>query len=145
MPQISNQKVTTGFVTGGFPFEAMQYMNKLALDAGVEALWFGDHYINFYSPRFWTPETTPAAEHLPSPDIMYDHVVMMSVTAMQTENTFIGTSVTEPGRHHPMALAQRFVSLDHLTKGHAILGIGSGEYENTVPYGIDFDTPVTRL
>ena len=90
MAMLDNKKITTGYVTGGYPFEAMQYLNSMALDAGVDALWFGDHYVSFYSPKFWTPETTPAAESLPSPDIMYDHVVMMSVTATQTNNTFLG-------------------------------------------------------
>jgi phthiodiolone/phenolphthiodiolone dimycocerosates ketoreductase len=44
-----------------------------------------------------------------------------------------------------MTLAQVFVSLDHLSKGHAILGIGAGERENTEPFGLDFSRPVSRL
>jgi phthiodiolone/phenolphthiodiolone dimycocerosates ketoreductase len=37
------------------------------------------------------------------------------------------------------------VTLDHLTGGRAILGIGNGERENTEPYGIRFTRRVARL
>jgi len=42
-------------------------------------------------------------------------------------------------------LAQAFLTLDHITKGRVILGLGAGEKENIVPYGLDFSRPVTRL
>ena len=35
-------------------------------------------------------------------------------------------------------LAQTALTIDHLAKGRFILGLGSGESENTVPYGFDF-------
>jgi phthiodiolone/phenolphthiodiolone dimycocerosates ketoreductase len=57
----------------------------------------------------------------------------------------IGTGVTEPFRRHPATLAQAFVTLDHLTGGRAILGIGNGERENTEPYGLRFTRRVARL
>jgi phthiodiolone/phenolphthiodiolone dimycocerosates ketoreductase len=57
----------------------------------------------------------------------------------------LGTGVTEPLRRHPATLAQAFVTLDHLTGGRAILGIGNGERENTEPYGIPFTKRVARL
>jgi phthiodiolone/phenolphthiodiolone dimycocerosates ketoreductase len=37
------------------------------------------------------------------------------------------------------------MTLSHMTKSAPILGIGAGERENTVPYGIGFDKPVSRL
>jgi phthiodiolone/phenolphthiodiolone dimycocerosates ketoreductase len=53
--------------------------------------------------------------------------------------------VTEPFRRHPATLAQAFVTLDHLTRGRAILGVGNGERENTEPFGIPFTRRVARL
>src|SRR5262249_3873793 len=41
--------------------------------------------------------------------------------------------------------AQAALTVDHLSKGRFILGIGSGETENTVPYGFDFRKPVSRF
>jgi phthiodiolone/phenolphthiodiolone dimycocerosates ketoreductase len=57
----------------------------------------------------------------------------------------IGTGVTEPIRRHPATLAQAFVTLDHMTGGRAICGIGNGERENTEPYGLPFTKRVARL
>jgi phthiodiolone/phenolphthiodiolone dimycocerosates ketoreductase len=57
----------------------------------------------------------------------------------------IGTGVTEAYRRHPATLAQAFVTVDHMTKGRAILGIGNGERENTEPYGMPFTRRVGRL
>src|SRR3546814_11402324 len=42
-------------------------------------------------------------------------------------------------------LAQRTLTIVHLAKGRFILGLGSGEAENTVPYGFDFSKPVGRF
>ena len=45
----------------------------------------------------------------------------------------------------PSLLAQTALTLDHLSRGRFILGLGSGELENTVPYGFDFSKPVSRF
>ena len=47
--------------------------------------------------------------------------------------------------HHPAVLAQTALTLDHVTKGRAILGLGSGEQLNVTPYGMDWDKPVGHL
>ncbi|MEO6026554.1 MAG: LLM class flavin-dependent oxidoreductase, partial [Candidatus Binatia bacterium] len=57
----------------------------------------------------------------------------------------LGTSVTESIRRHPMSLAQSFVTLDHISRGRAILGIGNGIRENTEPYGLPYKDNVARL
>ena len=51
----------------------------------------------------------------------------------------------EAYRRHPVTLAQAFVTIDHLTRGRAILGIGNGERENVEPYGMAFTKRVGRL
>jgi phthiodiolone/phenolphthiodiolone dimycocerosates ketoreductase len=145
MSRLVNSGVSVGSLSPPFPLGAARKMNKISTWAGAAAIWFGDHYVNFFPPAIWNPRFTPAAKAIPNPDAIHDHVSLMAITGAQLKGVNIGTAVTEPGRHHPMALAQRFVTLDHLTKGHAILGIGAGEYENTAPYGIDFRRPVARL
>ena len=44
-----------------------------------------------------------------------------------------------------MSIAQSFATLDHISKGHAVLGIGNGERENVEPYGMRFERQVSRL
>ena len=112
---------------------------------GVNSLFLPDHYLSFVPRSVWGPEFTPAARMVPSPDAYFDPFVLMGVMAARFRRVRIGTGVTEPFRRHPATLAQAFVTIDHLTRGRAILGIGNGERENTEPYGIPFTKRVARL
>ena len=42
-------------------------------------------------------------------------------------------------------LAQSAITLSHLSAGRFILGLGSGERENVMPYGFDFTRSVARF
>jgi phthiodiolone/phenolphthiodiolone dimycocerosates ketoreductase len=112
---------------------------------GVDSFFVPDHYLGFVPRPVWGPGITPAAKMIPSPDAFFDPFVMMGMMAARYRRVRIGTGVTEPFRRHPATLAQAFVTLDHLTKGRAVLGIGNGERENTEPYGIRFTRRVGRL
>lgn len=111
----------------------------------VDSLWVPDHYLSFVPRAVWRPEYTPAARVVASPDAYFDPFVMLGMMAQRHKRIRLGTGVTEPLRRHPATLAQAFVTLDHLTGGRAILGIGNGERENTEPYGIPFTKRVARL
>ena len=58
----------------------------------------------------------------------------------------IGMLVTGNTYRHPAVLANMAATLDNITNGRAILGIGAAwnEHEHRM-YGIDFDTPAIRL
>jgi phthiodiolone/phenolphthiodiolone dimycocerosates ketoreductase len=113
--------------------------------AGVDSLLLPDHYIGFVPRSHWKPEYTPAAKLVPSTDAFFDPFVMLGMMATRYRGVRIGTGVTEAFRRHPVTLAQAFVTVDHMTKGRAILGIGNGERENTEPYGVPFTRRVSRL
>ena len=112
---------------------------------GADSFFVPDHYLSFVPRSVWGPELTPAAKLIPSADAFFDPFVMMGMMAERYRRVRIGTGVTEPFRRHPATLAQAFVTLDHLTKGRAILGIGNGERENTEPYGIPFRKRLGRM
>ncbi|NJO32645.1 MAG: LLM class flavin-dependent oxidoreductase [Rhodospirillales bacterium] len=46
--------------------------------------------------------------------------------AERTKNIRLGTGVTSLPYHHPLLVANRFVQLDHMTRGRAMLGCGPG-------------------
>jgi magnesium chelatase family protein len=48
-------------------------------------------------------------------------------------------------RRSPASLAQTFLTIDHLSKGRAILGIGAGIGANILPYGIQWSKPVSQF
>lgn len=112
---------------------------------GASALWLPDHFMSFTPQEVWRPELTSAARLVPSLDALLDPLQVLAVTATRIGRVDLGTSVTESIRRHPMSLAQSFVTLDHLSKGRAILGIGNGIRENTEPYGLPYADNVARL
>ena len=117
-----------------------------ALDGGrYHSIWLPDHMVSFWPDSIWTPEFTDLATASPSPHRHLDAMAVAGAAAALTKNVPIATSVVDTVRRHPAMLAQTALTLDHLSKGRFILGLGSGEAENTVPYGFDFAKPVGRF
>jgi phthiodiolone/phenolphthiodiolone dimycocerosates ketoreductase len=117
-----------------------------ALDSGrYHSIWMPDHMVSFWPESIWNPEFTDLAKTSPSPHRHLDALAVAGAAAVLTKNVPIATSVVDTVRRHPAMLAQTALTLDHLSKGRFILGVGSGETENTVPYGFDFKKPISRF
>ncbi len=112
---------------------------------GYDSLWWPDHLMGWYPESIWTPDVTPIANFQANPHVFFDAVAAMAAVAVHTERIRLGTSVTEPIRRHPAMIAAEWLTLDHLSKGRAILGIGPGEAENIVPYGMSYSKAVSRF
>ncbi len=139
-------EVTVGYQDGCLaPLWLSTTATTVARVLGAQAIWYPDHFMGFAPKWLWTPEVVPAASVLPSMDALFDPVPLMTLAARRHRRVWLGTSVTEPIRRHPMSLAQTFVTLDHIAKGRVILGIGNGLRENTEPYGLPTDKRVARL
>lgn len=116
------------------------------LDGGrYHSIWLPDHMVSFWPDSIWTPEFTDLATASPSPHRHLDGMAVAAAAAVLTENVPLATSVVDTVRRHPASLAQSALTIDHLSKGRFILGVGSGESENIEPYGFDFDRPVSRF
>ncbi len=117
-----------------------------AMDDGrYHSLWIPDHMVSFWPDAIWTAEFTDLATTSHSPHRHVDAMAIAAAAAVLTKTVPIATSVVDTVRRHPAMLAQTALTIDHLSKGRFILGVGSGETENTVPYGFDFDKPVSRF
>lgn len=115
-------------------------------DSGrYHSIWLPDHMVSFWPDTIWTPEFTDLATVSPSPHRHLDAMVVAGAAAVLSKNVPIATSVVDTVRRHPAMLAQAALTVDHLSGGRFILGLGSGETENTVPYGFDFSKPVSRF
>ncbi|MBU8819870.1 LLM class flavin-dependent oxidoreductase [Mycolicibacterium goodii] len=57
----------------------------------------------------------------------------------------LGIGVTDAGRRNPAVTAQAAATLHLLTRGRAILGIGTGARESNQPYGVEWSRPVARF
>lgn len=133
----------TGMVTP--PASAVTKTAQQHEAAGFDSAWWPDHLMAWHPQSLWTPEFTPLARRQPNAHLFLDTVACMTAAAVSTERIRIGSSVTDPVRRHPAVLAQEFLSIDHFSKGRCIFGIGTGEGENAIPYGLSIDKPVSRL
>jgi phthiodiolone/phenolphthiodiolone dimycocerosates ketoreductase len=114
-------------------------------DDRYHSIWLPDHMVSFWPDSIWTPEFTDMATASPSPHRHLDGMAVAAAAAVLTERVPVATSVVDTVRRHPSLLAQGALTIDHLARGRFILGLGSGEAENTVPYGFDFAKPVSRF
>ncbi|MDH5361891.1 MAG: LLM class flavin-dependent oxidoreductase [Aigarchaeota archaeon] len=96
-------------------------------EAGFNSVWVGDHLLHF------------------PPRIVPEAWAILTVAALATKRVLLGTCVTDPHRYHPAILAQRLATLDQLSGGRSILGLGPGVRMNLEPFGIEWDKPVSKL
>jgi phthiodiolone/phenolphthiodiolone dimycocerosates ketoreductase len=118
-----------------------------AVAAGMDSFWLADH-LNALLPRsVVTPKYLRAARLVPDVDANLELWTMLGNFAAR--NRFgrlrLGTAVTDAGRRNPAVTAQAAATLHLLTRGRAILGIGTGEREGNEPYGVDWSKPVARF
>lgn len=92
---------------------------------GYTSLWVQDHFL-------WPVEPTRGYAGVPGLPIprQYQSVLapteLLAVAAAVTTTPLLGTSVLVQGNHWPAPLAQRLATLDVLSKGRLIVGLGQG-------------------
>lgn len=123
---------------------AVRFAQRSEAD-GYDAVWWPDHLMGWHPDTMWTPDLTPLANVQPNPHTYFDPMVMMGVVGAQTERIRVGVAVTDLIRRDPSMAAATALTLDHVTKGRAIIGLGTGERLNVTPYGMSFDKPVAKL
>ena len=71
---------------------------------------------------------------------MLDGAVVMGAVAVQTTTLKLGTSVLIAPYRHPLSDARQFMTVDHLSNGRLMLGVGVGwMVEEFEAVGIDFE------
>lgn len=115
--------------------------------SGADSLWAPDHLIQLLPTSLWRREYTSAAVLAPDGNAQYDPWTTLSYTAARTchRRLLLGVGVTDTGRRNPAVIAQAAAGLHLLSRGRFVLGIGPGERENNVPYGVDWRRPVARF
>ncbi len=95
------------FGYGWFPTEPlpkMIHLAKLSEELGFSHLWVGDSHL-----------------------IWREAFVNMAAAALNTSRVKIGTGVTNPLTRHPSVTASAFATLDEMSPGRFIVGIGLGD------------------
>jgi len=114
-------------------------------EQGLDAVWWADHLLHWFPESIWTPDLVPQAAGQASPHVWIDPFPAGAAAAAGTERIRFGVGVTDMVRRHPAALAQTALTLDHLTGGRFILGVGTGEAINLTPFGLANPRPMGRV
>ena len=102
--------ITPFHPVGQSPTVALEYdlERTVALDRlGYDEVWFGEHHSGGY-------------ELIACPE------VFIATAAERTKHIRLGTGVVSLPYHHPLMVADRWVLLDHLTRGRVMFGTGPG-------------------
>lgn len=113
------------------PFPELIEMARAAEAVGFDSVWYGDHLIYDLEdgPRGpWEAWTTLAA------------------LAASTERVLLGPLVASAGFHAPAMLAKQAATVDAISGGRLILGLGAGWNEREYrAFGFPFDNRVSRF
>lgn len=127
------------------PYSVTRILARVAERVRFDSYWVIDHFMGVVPPGMWSKELTPAARVVKNPDEFFDPFVVLGGLASRTRRIRLGTAVTDVVRLHPASIARAALTLQHLSKGRFILGIGAGERENTEPYGLSMARAASRL
>ena len=100
------------------PFHRVGENPTLSMDRDMELIEWMDH---LGYDEVWVGEHHSAGwETIASPE------VFIAAAAQRTRHIMLGSGVTSLPYHHPLMVANRFVQLDHMTRGRTMLGCGPG-------------------
>jgi phthiodiolone/phenolphthiodiolone dimycocerosates ketoreductase len=118
-----------------------------ARSAGVDSFWVADHLNSLFPRAIATPEHLGVAKFVPEIDAQLEPWTMLGYLAARKRfgRLRFGIGVTDASRRQPAVTAQAAATLNLITRGRAILGLGVGEREGNQPYGVDWTTPVARF
>jgi len=117
-----------GYCGVGFDIHDFIEEGSYAEEHGFSSFWIPDHFID-----------------IPPANDKYEPWTILASIGIKTNKIHLGTIATDCIRRHPATIAHTVSTLDNLTQGRAILGIGAGEAMHALPYGFDWPDPATRL
>ncbi|MFT7654744.1 MAG: F420-dependent oxidoreductase-like protein [Limisphaerales bacterium] len=119
-----------------WPTPSLSYSDTLELSqhaatTGWEGIWLADHFM-------------PNAEDTSTP--WPEAWTTLAALAATVQGVRLGTLVTGNTYRHPAVLAKMAATVDHISGGRVVLGLGSGWQENEhAQYGIPFNNFGERL
>ncbi len=102
------------------PVEEIVEKAKLADDQEFDYIWITDHYNN------------------------RNVYIVLTRIVEETEQIKLGPGVTNPYTVNPAETASAIATLDEISDGRAVLGIGPGDKTTLNSLGIEWDKPLTR-
>src|SRR4051795_13735643 len=110
----------------------LRAMARAAEESGFDSIWVGDHMLYRGDGR---PERGP-----------WDAWMLLAALAASTERVRLGPLVASTAFHPPGLIARMAATIDELSGGRFVLGLGAGWNETEFrSFGIPFDRLVSRF
>ncbi|HEY2772786.1 MAG TPA: TIGR03619 family F420-dependent LLM class oxidoreductase [Candidatus Binatia bacterium] len=110
---------------------------RAAEEAGFDSLWTGEHVV--------LPDPQVPPSPVPPQTPMLDPVVALAALAQHTTKVRLGTGIIILPQRNPLVLAKELVTLDVVSRGRLIFGVGVGYLEPEFrALGISFDDKGAR-
>ena len=107
-------------------------MARAAERIGLDSIWVGDHLMYRYPDQ---PERGP-----------WEAWSSLAALAVATERIELGPLVASIGFHSPAMIAKKAATIDEISNGRLILGLGAGWHEPEYrAYGFPFDRRASRF
>ena len=112
-------------------------MAQYAESAGIDSLWAGEHIV--------LPNPQPPGYGI-APEIPFlDAIVALTLAAANTTSITVATGIIELPLHQPVLLAKQLASVDQISHGRLMVGVGVGylPLDSTLP-GVPLDERAGR-
>jgi probable F420-dependent oxidoreductase len=117
----------------------IEVVARAADAAGFATLWSGEHVVMVDRPDSPYPYTADGRIAVPSHADWLDPLVALAFVAAVTSRIRVATGILLLPQHHPMVVAKQAASLDVVSKGRFVLGVGIGwSREEFTALGIPF-------
>lgn len=113
----------------------------------VDSFWLPDHFSSLFPRSVMTSQYVGTARLAPEVGAYYETWTVLGYLAARNKlgRRRVGIGVSGAGRRNPAVTAQAAATLNLLTRGRAILGIGTGSRGSNEPYGVEWSKPVARF
>src|SRR5215468_3972788 len=119
-------------------------MAQNAEKEGFDSLWVFERLLWPINPQTPYPGTPDGSLPIESQNV-FDPLETLTYVAAHTDGIALGTSVIDMLFHNPVILARRFATLDILSHGRSICGLGIGWSEDEyIASNIPYDHRATR-
>jgi probable F420-dependent oxidoreductase len=119
---------------------------RRAEEAGFDSVWLSDHVIMVDEHNSPYPFSRDGSLNWDTSAPWYDAIVSLATVAAVTSRVEVGMKVLIPVLRHPVVLAKQLASIDALSGGRVVLGVGAGWYrEEFEALGVPWADRGTRL
>lgn len=131
---MSEEGLKFGTRVMGVPLRDLAAVARTFEECGFESLWIQEHVVFPAEMPATYPYSDDGVAPVTSETPLYDPWAVLSHLAATTDRIRLGTNVYILPLRHPLQTARSVVTLDRLSGGRAVLGVGVGWLEEEFDY-----------